>query len=131
MDLPLDILKDINDDIGNIGKYSTNTYLRNILEAAFLPEKKMILPEGVPPYKVSKAPSVQLTGAFWQEAKKLYVYSRAELKPIRREHMFINALESMSKEESEVLLAVKDQTLNKLYPNINRKELTRIGYFNG
>lgn len=129
MDLPADILRDINKDINNIKKYSGNSYLRNIFESAFIPAKKLILPEGVPPYKSSSAPSVQLQGAFWQEAKKLYVYLRADLKPIRRESMFINALESMSKEEAEILLAVKDQELSKLFPNITYEKLKEVGYF--
>ena len=129
MDLPIDVFKSLNADIKNISKHLGNKYLRNVLEAAFLPASKMILPEGVPPFKVSKAPSVQLTGAFWQEAKKLYVYSRADLKSVRRETMFINALESMSKEEGEILIAVKEQELDKVFPGITYAGLKEMGYF--
>jgi hypothetical protein len=61
------------------------------------------------------------------EAKKLYVFCRADLKPIKREQLFIGLLEEVHPEEAVVLLAVKDQKLNKLYSKITRKLLEGAG----
>jgi hypothetical protein len=55
------------------------------------------------------------------EAKRLYVFTRKDLKPLKREQLFIDLLESIEDEEAKVLLAVKDQKLTKLYPKITKK----------
>lgn len=131
MDSITDILSDANKDINTIKKYQKNTYLRNILEAAFLPEKKMLLPEGAPPYKSVGEISPQITkAAFWQVARKVEIFQRQNLKPIVREQRFIECLESISDEEGKVLLASKDQTLNNIYPNLTYENLKSVGYFN-
>ena len=130
MELIEDILSDINLDIKKLEKYSDNKILRNILEYAFIPEKKFLLPDGVPPYKEQSGPSVQLTGALAMEAKKFYVYLRADLKPAKREQLFISCLEYVSKKEAGILLAIKDQNLPALYPNITFDALKSYGYFN-
>ena len=123
-----DILKELNEDISKISKYSNNTYLRNVFEHAFIPEKKFILPEGVPPYKTQLGPSVQHDQTFFMEARKFYVYCRADLKPAKREAMFIGCLESISAEEAKVLIAIKEQNLETLYPNITAAALKEVGY---
>jgi hypothetical protein len=123
------ILSDANKDIKTILVHKNNTYLRNIMEAAFMLTHKLILPEGTPPYKENKMSSHQNIGAFWQEAKKLYVYRREDLPSIRREHMFIQALENLSANESIILLAVKEQNMETLYPNLSLDSLTKVGYF--
>lgn len=123
-------LSDINKDINAIklAEHWNNSFLRNILEHAFIPEKKFILPEGTPPYKVNGLSGVETKGVVWQEARKLAIYARADLKPIRRESMFIQALESFDKDSVAVFLALKEQNLDSLYPNITREKLTEIGY---
>ena len=128
MDLITEILSDIDKDIKNIKTVEGNKYLRNILEAALVPELKLELPEGDPPYTPRAAPSAQFSGMFWQEAKKIAVFRRKDLHPLRRETLFVQALESVSAKEAEILLAVKDQTLYKLYPNITRGALNEGGY---
>ena len=65
---------------------------------------------------------------FTQETKKLYVYLRADLKPLRRETLFIQLLECIHPSEAKVLLAVKDQKLNKLYKNITAKVAEEYGF---
>lgn len=125
-----ELLTDINKDI-NVLRHPdnwNNNYLRNVLEHAFKPEKKFILPEGTPPFKTNGLSGVETKGSFWQEARKMATYSRADLKPIRRESMFIQALESLDKDSVAILLAVKEQELVKLFPNITREKLEEIGY---
>jgi hypothetical protein len=123
-----DILKEVNADINNIKKHAGNNYLRNMFEHAYLPEKKFLLPEGVPSFKAQLGPSVQHEQSFFMECKKLYVYCRADLKPIRRETMFISCLESLSEEEAKIFIAVKEQNLQSLYPNITLEALKEVGY---
>jgi hypothetical protein len=55
------------------------------------------------------------------EAKKLYVFCRADLNPVRRETLFIQLLEGSHPTEAKLLLAIKDQTLTKMYPKVTHK----------
>jgi hypothetical protein len=125
MQLVCDMLSDINKDINHLVKNQNNQYLKNILEHALVPSKKFILPEGVPPYKVNLLPSVQLQGAMWGVAKKLYIFCRADMKALQRESLFVTSLESVSKEEAELLLHIKEQTINKLYKSITLKNINK------
>lgn len=122
-------LGDINKDIKNLNEHKDNQYLRNVLEHAFFPEKKFLLPEGTPPFKTNGLSSVETKGTFWQEARKMATYARADLKPVNRERLYISALEALDKESVGIFLAIKEQTLSSLYPNITRESLTAAGYF--
>jgi hypothetical protein len=51
------------------------------------------------------------------------------VKPIFREKLFIGALESLSVAEAKILIAVKEQKLHELYPNLTIGKLREIGYF--
>ena len=125
----VEILNDVNKDISVLPRlYANHNYLRNALEAAFLPQKKLNLPEGDPPYRPSTANEYQLKGSFWQVVRKIDVFQRTDLKPLKIETAFIHALESMSKKEAEILIAIKDQNLNKLFPNITYENLINAGY---
>jgi len=116
-----EILDDINSDPTNIVKYKDNGALRLVLEHAFDPAKKFILPEGVPPYKEDTAPQGMSPSNLHMEAKKLYVFCRADLNPVRRETLFIQLLENSHPNEAKLLLAIKDQTLTKKYPKVTHK----------
>lgn len=126
-----EILESANRDINTLKQHIGNKYLRNLMEAAYLPDKKMLLPEGVPPYKENTLHESQTSGQFWQLARKMEVFHREDVKSILRERAFIGALEGISKEEARILIAVKDQTLDKLYPNLTYQNLISIGYFVG
>lgn len=123
------ILDAANADIKTIMAHAGNRYLRNLLEVAYLPEKKMNLPEGHPPFKESNMGDAQHEGAFWQIARKIDMFTRTDVKQIKLEVPFINALESLTKEDAEILIEIKDQNLDKIYPNITRSELVKVGYF--
>jgi hypothetical protein len=127
MELIENILFDANKDITRLKAYVNNKAVRPVFEYGFDPAKKFILPEGVPPFKAQLGESIQLTGAFYMETRRFYVMCRADLKPIKREQMFIQVLERVSKKEAEILLAIKDQTLGLMYPNITFDKLKEIG----
>jgi hypothetical protein len=75
------------------------------------------LPEGAPPYK----PFVGRKGAsgsdLMRECKRMYVFFDGieQMAQWRREKLFQDVLESLEQVESELLLAIKDRTLEKKY----------------
>ena len=88
----------------------------------------MDLPEGEPPFKPDAAPLGMAPANLRMETKKFYVYLRKDLKPIRKEQLFIGLLEAVHPSEAKLLVAIKDQKLNKLYPKITRKLLEGTGF---
>jgi len=124
-----EILSAANVDINTLKQHSGNKYLRNLMEAAFIPEKKFVLPEGLPEFKGNLQHPDQISGAFWQIAKKLDTFQRADLPAIRRESIFIQSLESLSAIDAKILIAVKEQTLHKMFKTLTMKNLKAVGYF--
>lgn len=122
-----EVLSEINEDPKKIELYKNDGALKYILEYAFDPSKKFILPEGEPPFKPDGAPLGMSPANLRMEAKKLYVFCRADLKPIKREALFIGLLEEVHPDEAKMLIAVKDQNLTKLYKKITRKLLEGAG----
>ena len=116
-----EILTEINADPAKIVTYKDNGALRLILEHAFDPAKKFVLPDGDPPYKEDAAPIGMSPANLYMEARKLYVFCRADLSPVRRETLFIQLLENVHPSESKLLLAIKDQNLTKMYPKLTHK----------
>ena len=104
-----------------------NTFeIQTILQGAFHPGVIFDLPEGAPPYTPDKgAPGCQPTplhkqliylvncvkgkGKFDEKDK----YTR-----IRRETQFIKILEIAYEKDAEILIAMKDKKLNKMYPSL-------------
>lgn len=129
MDTIHEILSAAEDNIESILKHKDNKYLRNIMEAAYFDDKKFNLPEGNPPFKKNIQHEQQLRGTFWQIAKKLDLFQRKDLKPFRQETLFIQALESLPEVEAKILMAVKDQTLHKMYKGVSNNRLRNVGYF--
>lgn len=122
-----EVLEEINSDPKVIEQYKTDMALKILLEYAFIPENKMDLPPGEPPYKPDAAPIGMSPANLRMEMKKLYVFKRQDLKPIKREQLFIDLLENVHPEEAKLLLAVKDQKLSKLYKKITRKVVEGAG----
>jgi hypothetical protein len=123
-----EILTEINDDPKKVEMYKTSAALRILFEYAFDPEKKFILPDGEPPYKLDAAPIGMSPANIYQELKKFYVFCRKDLTPVRRETLFIQLLENVHPSEAKLLLAVKEQNLTKLYPKITHKLVHGAGF---
>jgi len=124
-----EILEEVNKDITTLAKYRENAALRFIFQHAFIPEQKFDLPAGDPPYKQDAGPIGMSPGNLMMETKKLYVFTKAkELPKVRREHLFIQLLENVHPSEAKVLLAIKDQKLNKLYKNITADLAAEYGF---
>jgi len=96
-------------------------YLRTILKAAFDPKIEFDLPEGTPPYIANEAPVGTEHTLLRAESKRLYRLVKGGDNTINRpkkEIMFIQILEGLHKSEAEVLINVKDKTLNKAYKGL-------------
>ena len=102
--------------------------LRTILQGAFDPRIEWLLPPGTPPYKPS--PLVDQENVLIKDARKLAYFVRGggdNLKPLKRESMFVEILEAVAPADALMLCAIKDKKLpwkgitvdiiNEAYPN--------------
>jgi hypothetical protein len=122
-----EMLKEINDDPKTLEKWKDNAALKILFMHAFQKEHKFVLPEGDPPYTEAAEPMGMTPTNFTQEMRRMYVFCRDDLKPIKREALFISLLEGIHPTEAKILLAVKDQKLNKMYPKITAKLVAEAG----
>lgn len=125
-----EMLEDINKDTSAIEKYKSHAGLKFLFKHAFEKEHKFALPEGDPPFKPDAAPLGMSPANFLMEMRRLYVFCRTDLTSMKRESLFINLLEAIHPSEAKVLLAVKDQNLNKLYPKITHQLVAGAGMIN-
>lgn len=124
-----EIFKEINDDISCVVKYKDNAALKILMSYAFDPSKKFILPDGdVPDWKRDAAPQGMNPSNLYMEARKLYVFCRPDLKALRRESIFLQLLENLHPSESELIIAIKDQKVSRLYPNITHEVALAGGF---
>ena len=121
------MLDEINEDPAKIELYKNDSALKIIFDYAFNPEKKFILPEGEPPFKPAAEPMGMTPTNLFNELRRMYVFCREDLKPIKRESLFISFLEGIHPTEARMMIAVKDQELHKVYPKITRKLLEKHG----
>ena len=125
----VEILEEVNKEPTNLAKYRDNAALKFIFQYAFIPEQKFELPEGAPPFKEDAAPIGMSPANFTQETKRLYVFTKARpLNKVRKEQLFIQLLENIHPSEAKLLVAVKDQVLNKLYKNITADLAADYGF---
>lgn len=130
MDTIQEILSDVNKDIKSILKHKQNRYFFDFISTAYIPEKKLTnFPEGNPPYLPTTASEHQLRGAFWQFCKKIDVLRRTDVHKLRLETILIQFLETMSQDEADIVVHMKDQTLAELYPNITLEAIKNVGFF--
>jgi hypothetical protein len=126
------VFEEINKEPKMIEQYAKdpvyNNLLKILLEYAFLEEKKWDLPEGEPPFKPAAEPIGMTPTNLYGELRRLYVFTRKDLKPIKRESLFISLLEGIHPDEAKLIIAIKDQSLTKLYPKITRKLVTEAGF---
>lgn len=92
--------------------------VKSILKGMFDPKIKFLLPEGKPPFKPNQfdEPKVLL-----QEAHKFYLFVEGgnnNLKPARREQLFIQMLEIVNADDAELLISMKDK--KSPYKNITK-----------
>ena len=98
-----------------------NAPLRMVLKGAFDPSIKWALPSGTPPYIANEAPKGTEHGLLRNESKRLWHFvdgADAATTKTQKETMFIQMLEGLHQEEAELLLGMKNKTLNKSYKGL-------------
>jgi hypothetical protein len=105
--------------------------LRMVLKAAFDPKIVWLVPEGDVPYIANDAPDGTEHTRLEHQARTLQNYvgvkqengavtpAAPQINTMKREMLFIQLLEGLSAGEAEVLVAVKNKTLNKVYKGLN------------
>ena len=128
----IELLEEMNGNPDLIEQFARDPVYKQILtqlfEYAFLAEKKWILPEGEPPFKPAAEPMGMTETNLYAEFRRFYVFNRVDLTPFKREALFINLLEGIHPKEAEMLIAVKDQKLHKLYNKITRTAVAKAGF---
>lgn len=103
---------------------NSSAEMKEILGYTYNPNIKWLLPEGEPPYTPLKEGSDQEAGLHSQ-VRKLYLFvegnteTQRNLKPVRREQLFIQVMESIDPRDCKVLLGMKDGKLP--YDGLTRK----------
>jgi len=96
---------------------NTSPVLIDLLKMNFHPEVRMQLPEGMPPFKRSGIPMGMADTNLYKEMRRMYTWINPppNLHKIKRETLFIQLLESINEKEAELLCAVKDKELTRMY----------------
>lgn len=127
-----EVLREINDDVSlfqtTYKKVGNGGPLGRLFYHAFTSQGKFLLPEGEPPYKPDSAPIGMSPVRFIGEINKLVNFCRPDLKQMKRDVMFVQLCEAIHPDEVKILIAVKDQKLTELYPNITRKVVAAAGF---
>ena len=95
--------------------------LRQVLKGAFDPKIKWDLPEGVPPFKRNDAPAGTEHTSLFAEARRLWHFVKdadPNLTKAKREMMFIQLLAGLQEDDADLMIAVKEKTLNKRYKGL-------------
>jgi hypothetical protein len=119
-----EILEELNNDITAIVKYKNNAQLKLVLQNNFDSNLKWDLPETNPPFKSALEPQDMAPSNLTLEVRKFYIFRRKDLKPAQRELLFIQMLERLDVKEQKILLALKNQELTSLYPNITKESVS-------
>lgn len=102
--------------------------IKELLTYAFDPARKFILPEGTPPFKPDPAPDLGMSSMnLLSVIRKLYVFCRSDLTQMKREQMFTQLLEEIHPKEAALMIAVKDQNLGSLYPELSKAVMSGVG----
>jgi hypothetical protein len=99
-------------DVVTALRENNHPIVRQILFYAFAPQVKFVLPEGAPPY--TPCEFLDQEGRLYTEMRKMYLFiegGNPNLTRVKRETLFIQLLESISKEDAVLLIHVKDKKL--------------------
>ena len=96
--------------------------LREVLGYTYHKNYNFTLPEGDPPYTPMNAPDNMGLNRLHHEMRKFkYFVNNDQLAAIKREKIFIELLEAVSKDEAQVVLMMKNKKLTGPYKNLTRK----------
>jgi len=94
---------------------NTHPALKDVLRVNFDLDVVSLLPEGSPPYEKDDAPEGYSVSSLFRTHKQLKYFFKGpignQVQAVRREKLFIDALESMHPTESDLLIEAKDRKL--------------------
>jgi len=96
--------------------------LRRIIKGSFDPKIKWDLPEGTPPFIANEAPDGTEHSRLENESKKFWHFVQGAdvaTSKTRKETMFLQILEALSKGEASIAIAMKDKELHKIYKGLS------------
>ena len=109
---------------------NANQTLIDIFRGMFDDRVVWDLPEGIPPYKPANISGMG-QNILYREARKFYLFTKdgnPNLKPARKEQLFIQLLETVPNDDAKILIAMKDKkspykmitkiTVEKAFPGI-------------
>lgn len=97
----------------NALRYNDSEPLRYVLKGAFDPSVKWLIPPGEPPYRPSVIEDQE--HILINQIKKLHYFVEGmhdNIKPLKRETMFIEFLETVSPADAKMLCAMKEKRLH-------------------
>lgn len=118
-------LDKINKDPESIVNYYKDRNVMDLLRFAYNPELKFDLPEGIPYHKETKQLLENSDYSLEIEVRRFYIFTNGKLKQVKREFNYTQIYEGLPDEEKPIFVAVKDQTLGELYPNIDEDLLRK------
>lgn len=96
-------------------KKNSSSTLKTIIGYSMDPTVNWLLPEGDPPYRPI-AKGTDQEGRLYADARRLMYFINTpeglEVKPIRREMLFIEFLESIDADDAKLILRCKNKALN-------------------
>ena len=97
--------------------------LKTVLRGAYDDRIRFILPEGMPPQAKLNEDDSKATKTISDHLESfVYFFDEGELVPMDiRIKIFINILETISKREAEILVAMKDKNLHSLFKNLDKE----------
>ena len=106
-------------------KKNDNFILRTILQGNFSEQIKFDMPKGSPPLEETK--EEEIVSLDDEIIKQICKSCDKRQHQWRREIVFTKAIQNLSKEEKDIIIAMKDKTINELYPSITY-ELVKEAY---
>lgn len=100
------------EDRVNTLKNNDHFAIKTILQGAFDPRIKWLLPEGDPPYKPTEL--VDQENVLIHDARKLIHFiegGNPGLKQLKRESLFVEMLETVAPADAKLLCSIKDKKL--------------------
>lgn len=109
-----------------------NNYLPLIalLQLCYHPGKKLLLPEGTPPYKKEEDKPIGYQQTTLNlELRRFYIWidPNVNIPRLKKESLFIEMLEGLHYSEADALCAAKDSKLTTLYPSLT-EDLVREAF---
>lgn len=101
-----------SDRVEELRKYNDNFAIKALLDIVFNPNIEFLLPESDPPYKAAdKAHDIQ--NVLKREVRKMIYFINTpqgqNLRPFKREQIFIELLESVDPDDAVMLLKIKNK----------------------